>query len=87
MLYEVITKGTLIQHGKHNDRMYLLKLDNNDIPDIFKIMSELCHKNKYSKITCKVPKNMAPIFYSEGFILEAYIPKFYNSTEDVFFVS
>jgi len=86
-LIETIGKGTLIQHGKHNDRIYLLKLDTNDIPDIFKIMSELCHKNKYSKITCKVPKNMAPIFYSEGFILEAYIPKFYNSTEDVFFVS
>jgi putative beta-lysine N-acetyltransferase len=84
---ELIGKGSIIQHGKQNDRIYLMKLDEQDVGEILPQLSSLAHKNNYAKMFCKVPKNLAPIFFADGYILEAYIPKFYNNTEDVFFVS
>jgi len=84
---EVIGKGSIIQHGKLNDRIYLMKLDERDVGDILDKLSTLANNNKYSKLFCKVSKNFAPLFFSDGYVLEAYIPKFYNNKDDVFFVS
>jgi putative beta-lysine N-acetyltransferase len=84
---EIIGKGTLIQHGRHNNRIYLMKLDEQDAPIILEKLSELAHKNEYTKIFCKIPKWIAPIFLSNEYISEASIPGFYNKTQDVFFVS
>ena len=86
-LLEVVGKGSLIQHGKLSDRVYLMKLDERDLVDILDILSTLADKNKYTKLFCKVPKNIAPLFFADGYTMEAYIPKFYNNSEDVFFVS
>ena len=82
-----IGKGSLIQHGEHNDRIYLMKFDIRDSDTILQNLSELASKYNYSKIFCKVPKNMAPIFIADGYVLEAFIPRFYNKQKDVFFVS
>ncbi len=84
---EIIGKGSIIQHGKHNDRIYLMKLDKQDVDIIIDEISKLADIHKYSKLFCKVPKNIAPLFFAEGFILEALIPKFYQDKDDVFFVS
>ncbi|MCW3806148.1 putative beta-lysine N-acetyltransferase [Plebeiibacterium marinum] len=84
---ETIGSGTCIQHGKHNDRIYLMKLDQRDMPEVFNMLTELAVKEKYSKIICKVPKNYAPAFYANGYILEAFIPEFYDAEQDVFFLS
>lgn len=84
---EVIGHGSLIQHGKLNDRIYLMKLDERDVDVIIDKLSTLSSTNQYSKLFCKVPKNIAPLFFAHGYVLEAYIPKFYNNKEDVFFVS
>ncbi len=84
---EILGKGSLIQHGNLNQRIYLMKLDKQDASIIIDKLSALAHKNSYSKIFCKIPKWVAPLFISDGYLLEASIPKFYNDTEDVFFVS
>lgn len=84
---EVIGLGSVIQHGKHNDRIYLIKLDERDVDIILDELSKLAKTNKYSKLFCKVPKNIAPLFFANGYILEAYIPKFYKNRDDLFFVS
>ena len=84
---EVIGKGSIIQHGKHNDRIYLMKLAEQDVEIILDELVTLAEANKYAKLFCKVPKNIAPLFYANGFILEAYIPKFHKNKDDVFFVS
>ncbi len=84
---ETIAKGTCIQHGKHNDRIYLMKLDERDIPYIFDKIKQLANTENYSKIVCKIPKSTAPTFFANGFIVEAFIPQFYNKREDAFFVS
>jgi len=84
---EVIGKGSLIQHGKHNDRVYLMKLDEQDVELVIDTIAKLADENNYSKLFCKVPKHMAPLFFAHGYILEAIIPKFYKGSDDVFFVS
>ncbi len=84
---EILGKGSLVQHGKHNDRVYLMKLAAEDKNTIIPLLAQLALSNKYSKIFCKIPKSTAPLFFSEGYLLEAFVPKFYNDVEDVFFVS
>lgn len=84
---EKVGRGSLIQHGKHNDRVYLMKLDERDADSIISELSQLAKTNRYSKIFGKVPQNLAPLFFANGFIQEAFISNFYNQQDDVFFVS
>jgi putative beta-lysine N-acetyltransferase len=58
-----------------------------DAQSVIASIRELANKNGYTKIFCKIPSDAAPIFFSDGFILEAVIPGFYNKKQDVFFVS
>ncbi|MBR8535571.1 putative beta-lysine N-acetyltransferase [Carboxylicivirga sediminis] len=84
---EEIGNGSLIQHGKHNDRIYLMKMDKRDAISLPETLTKMARKEGYTKVFCKIPKWAAPLFYSNGFIMEASIPQFYNNEEDVFFVS
>lgn len=84
---EVMEHGSLLQHGKLNDRIYLMKLTEDDCPYIIQKLNQISIENKYTKIFCKVPKWAAPLFLSDGYILEASIPKFFKNEEDAFFVS
>jgi len=84
---EKIGKGSIIQHGDLNRRVYLMELNEEDSPYIIHQINNLARKYKYSKIFCKIPAKVAPLFYANGFILEAQIPKCYNSREAAFFVS
>jgi putative beta-lysine N-acetyltransferase len=86
-IIEKIGFGTYIQHGKLNDRIYLMKLNKSDFPEILDDIFALAKKNNYTKIFCKVPQWAAAFLYSKGFIVEAQIPRFYNNSEDVFFMS
>lgn len=84
---EIVGKGTLIQHGKLNDRIYLMKLNKDDYPDILNALREIAMENNYSKIFCKVPGWATPFFLSNGYVTEAYIPRFFRNSESVFFLS
>lgn len=80
-------KGSLIQHGEENKRVYLMKLHPLDFPGIIDHICDLAKKNRYTKIFCKVPSWAAPHFLSEGFFTEATIPNFYNGSDTAFFMS
>jgi len=84
---ETICNGTLIQHGKTNDRIYLIKLKKEDCPQVLNALGGISRENNYSKILCKVPGWAAPFFFSDGYLTEAYIPKFYQYNEPVFFLA
>lgn len=84
---ERTAKGSLLQHGKSNNRVYLMKLKKSDLPDILFQLNDLARINGYTKIFCKVPSWAAPLFTANGFILEAQIPRFYQGQHDVFFMS
>ncbi len=84
---ESIGSGSVIQHGKFNDRIYLMKLDKGDCPGILKVLGSLARREGYTKIFGKVPESAAPLFFSDGYMMEAFIPGFYQRREAAFFVS
>lgn len=80
--------NTVIQHGKDNDRIYLMKLDKNDYNNnIIDELENIAIKGDYSKIFAKVPSWAEQKFLDAGYIKEAYIPNFYNNSTDVYFMS
>lgn len=84
---EITDGGSIIQHGKLNDRVYLMKLNKNDFPGIIDKINQLGKTYSYTKFFCKVPFWASPLFIADGFIVEAQIPFFYNNKVDVFFMS
>lgn len=84
---ETFGKGSLLQHGKSNERVYLMKLKPGDFPDIIPAINRLARSEGYSKIFCKVPGWAAPGFISDGFVVEAFVPGFYQGRTPAFFVS
>lgn len=79
--------NSLIQHGKENDRIYLMKLEEENYTDVIESLDDLAKKNSYTKIIAKVPENAKDFFVNNGFTPRAYIQNFYQGKEDVFFVS
>lgn len=67
-----------IQHGPDNDRIYLMKLDPSDLPDIIDRLDELAEQNRYTKIFAKVPSPHSAAFTAVGYRKEGAIPQFYN---------
>lgn len=73
---------SLVQHGPNNDRVYLMKLANEDKVDIINTIYNLAILKRYSKIFAKVPVSNIDIFLDNNFKEEARIPGFYNGKED-----
>jgi len=84
---ETIGKGSIIQHGKLNDRIYLIKLGKKDCPKILDLLRNLALEHNYTKIFGKVPAWAAPVFIADGFMTEAMIPGFYRGKEAAFFLA
>ncbi len=78
-------KGCIIQHGKMNDRIYLMKIletAENPVTDII----NLADKKGYSKIIAKIPELKKQKFLNNGFIEEAEIPSFYSDNSSASFM-
>jgi putative beta-lysine N-acetyltransferase len=88
-MYDKIEKigNSIVQHGKQNDRIYLMKLDNSDAPQILCHLQDLAKNNHYKKFFAKVRKSQSNIFIEKDFKIEAEIPNFYNGKEDAVFLS
>jgi hypothetical protein len=63
---ETIGRGSVIQHGKLNNRIYLIKLGKSEGPDILDVLRQMAVENAYTKIFCKVPEWAAPLFIADG---------------------
>lgn len=77
--------GSRIQHGKYNNRIYLMKLSRSDLPEILPRLDRLARNRSYSKVFAKVPKSAKTLFCRQGYRAEAEIPNFYRGKEDVIF--
>ena len=88
-MYDTIEKlgQSTIQHGKSNNRIYLMKLSRNDLSTILESLKSLAAKNHYTKIFAKIPEWAKEKFQADGYTEEANIPNFYNGKTDVFFLS
>ena len=79
--------NSLLQHGKINNRVYLMKLDIKDTNEIIPEIDRLVNKNSYAKIFAKIPATTLPVFTGNKYVIEGFIPRFYNNKTDCFFVS
>lgn len=78
---------SIIQHGTENNRIYLMKFNNLDKPNIISNLDTLAKENNYSKIFAKVPEKAKNLFIENNYVQEAYIPNFYKGVEDCVFLS
>ncbi|TCT13843.1 beta-lysine acetyltransferase [Natranaerovirga pectinivora] len=84
---EIINLGnSMIQHGKHNDRVYLMKLDKNDVSDVLYNIEEKAKENDYSKIFAKVPYGCEKEFLAKGYMVEGHVPEMVKGENDVLFL-
>jgi putative beta-lysine N-acetyltransferase len=80
-------RQSVIQHGKENDRVYLMKLGNSRVLKVINFIQELAEQNSYSKIFAKVPDWAETRFIQAGFSTEASIPRFYDGQVKAVFMS
>jgi len=79
-------KGSIIQHGRYNDRIYLIKVVSELSHTYPSNLIDLAKKNNYSKIFAKIPECYSNIFLDAGFQEEAHIPAFYSGKESSLFM-
>jgi putative beta-lysine N-acetyltransferase len=77
---------SVIQHGKYNDRAYLMKLHSIDSHDIVRHLHELASSNGYTKIFAKIPASALELFMEDGYEQEASIPNFFPDGEAACFL-
>jgi beta-lysine N6-acetyltransferase len=76
-----------IQHGHNNNRVYVMKLAPEDIPDIIRYADDLARKEHYTKIFVKLPESSVEVFASDGYITEATVPFFFHGRETAVFMA
>lgn len=75
----IITVGdSVLQHGPANDRVYLMKLNEQDVIHVMDTIDDLVEKNNYSKVFAKIPETAGEFFESRGFHTEASVPLLAN---------
>jgi len=79
-------KGSIIQHGHYNDRIYLMQLTLLPSAEFPYELINLAKTNRYSKIFAKVPENASKIFFAASFLEEARIPAFFSGKETAVFM-
>lgn len=78
--------NSLVQHGKNNNRIYLMDLDPADSQTILKDLNRFASREKYGKIFAKVPGKFRKPFTRDGFLTEASVPKLYNGRGTGYFM-
>ena len=80
-------RGSRIQHGPHSDRIYLMKLDEADLPGILDDLDDMAAAQGYSKIFTKIPARRLADFERRGYEAEARVPDFFADGETGVFAS
>jgi putative beta-lysine N-acetyltransferase len=84
---EKIGAGSLIQHGSHNRRIYLMKLADLDMPGLLPQLDKIAAKRGYGKIFAKTPARWHDAFLAAGYQREASISRYYRGAEDCHLMS
>ncbi len=78
-------RGSIIQHGPHNNRIYLMQLNTGDTQGLIATLDDMALKNDYGKIFAKISAPTWNAFKSADYIKEAVIPRFFAGKTDGFF--
>jgi putative beta-lysine N-acetyltransferase len=79
--------GALVQHGPHNDRIYLMQLQTADPERVIAALESLGRRKGYGKIFAKIPAPSWPAFEAAGYVKEAEVPGFFNGLTDGCFIA
>lgn len=79
--------GSLVQHGPHNDRIYLMRLDPDGIADLIPALEALARRRGYGKIFAKIPAPAWTAFQPAGYHREAVVPGLFNARTDGYFIA
>lgn len=79
--------NSLIHHGKFNNRIYLLSLAHNEAATIIPKLDKLAVENGYTRIFAKIHSDALPEFMLNGYVIEAYVPEFYDGKADCIMVA
>ena len=79
-------QSSIIQHGKLNDRVYIMYVHPDETETVLETSLSLANKNGYSKIFAKVGESSSQPFLEKGFSIEASIPNYFD-TEACLFIS
>lgn len=83
---EHLDDGTLLQHGKFNDRIYLMKRGSEAPEETALKLKKMAGLKGYSKIFAKITAYDLPAFIDNGFILEGFVKKYFKGESDLFMV-
>jgi putative beta-lysine N-acetyltransferase len=78
---------SVIQHGPHNDRIYLMHLKSDNPRGLIKTLEEMAVANSYGKIFAKIPAPAWDVFQAAGYVIEAAVPGLFQGSTDGFFIA
>lgn len=79
--------NSVLQHGPWNDRIYIMRLDSEQTPEVLALCKNLTSQNNYGKIFAKIPASAIQLFIQEGFSHEASIPSASDQIENILIMS
>jgi len=82
-----ILHGATIQHGKKNNRIYLMDLADAEVQLLIPDLISLATENSYGKIFAKIPQSKGAGFTEAGFTLEAKVERLYGGEDDGLFLA
>jgi putative beta-lysine N-acetyltransferase len=80
-------KGSVIQHGPYNNRIYLMRLNTDETHGLIAALDNMALKNGYGKISAKIPAPSWNAFKSADYVKEAVVPGFFTGKTDGFFIA
>lgn len=87
-MYDTIVKegNSYLHHGPRNNRIYLMHLGEEDMPQMLETLDQTATTYGYTKIFAKVPQDFIAEFTQDGYQQEAVVPGFFNGTKDCIFM-
>jgi putative beta-lysine N-acetyltransferase len=75
-----------IQHGKNNNRIYLMDIGQADPEHLIRRLNEIAVAHHYEKIFAKIPAEHADVFRKAGYSVEASVKGLYAGERDGLFL-
>lgn len=88
-MYDTLEKinGAILHHGKTHNRLYLMQAEQNNWDSLIPKMKNLAKEKSYEKILGLIPEEAIGVFQSNGYQVEAKIPRLYNGEITGYFLA
>jgi len=80
-------RGSVIQHGPHNDRIYVMRFNSSDTEGLIGALDEMASNKGYGKIFAKIPAPEWRAFKPADYVKEAVVPGFFKGKTDGYFIA